>query len=151
MTHDTSSNETTTKRVQLIQDYVTLQQKLVSEAVSKLDPSATEYDFEESLPTTITIDNSTWTTIVHGLGVMFANLNTKTIVDVHIGFIDAPTAFDAWRLVQYCESLLGTNEDMKSWEKTLENLVREGVILPHEIHDRHYIMIKIGKCTKECC
>lgn len=144
MSQDTSSNDITRKRVPLIHDYVSLQQKLVSEAVCKLDPGATEYDFEESLPTTIGVDNSKWATKVHGLGVMFANLKTKTIVDVHVGFIDAPTAFDAWRLVQYCESLLGRNEDMKSWEKTLETLVREGAIMPHEKHDRHYVLMQSG-------
>ncbi len=138
--HDTLSNDTTTKRLHLIREYVKLQEILVSEAVSKLAPSATEYDFEDSLPSTTTIDGTTWSAKAHGLGVLFSNTVTKTVVDAHVGFIDAPTAFDAWRLVQYCESLLGTIEDVSSWQMTLDKLADDGIIQPHNKHERHYIM-----------
>ena len=131
---DTLSDDTTTKRLQLIREYVILQEKLVLEAVSKLDPAATEFDFEYSLPPTITIDGTVWSTKAHGAGVMFVNSRTRTIVDVHVGFMDSPNAFDAWRLVQYCESILGTNEDFTSWQYTLDELARNGRIIPHEKH-----------------
>ena len=139
--HNTLSNDTTAKRLELIREYVVLQEKLASEAVSKLDPAATEYDFEESLATTTTIDDgTTWRANAHGLGVMFTNPKTKIVVDAHVGFIDAPHAFDAWRLVQYCESKLKTNEDVKSWQETLDELDRNGSIEPHSKHERHYVL-----------
>ena len=138
--HDTLANDTTTKRLHLIREYVQLQERLVSEAVSKLAPFATEYDFEESLPTTTTIDGATWSAKAHGLGVLFSNPTTRAVVDAHVGFIDAPTTFDAWRLVQYRESLLGTNEDVKSWQVTLDKLADDGIIQPHNKHERHYVM-----------
>ena len=139
--HDTLSGDTTTKRLQLIREYVALQEKLVSVAVSQLDPAATEYDFEESLPTMTTMDDgTTWSVTAHGLGVMFTDPKTKIVVDAHVGFIDAPNAFDAWRLVQYCESKRKTTEDVKSWQETLDELDRNGTIEPHEKHERHYVM-----------
>jgi len=138
--HATLSDDTTAKRLQRIREYVVLQKKLISKAVFRLDPAATEYDFEESLPPAITIDGTTWSTKAHGLGVMFLTPQSKTIVDVHVGFIDAPNAFDAWRLVQYCESKLGTNEDVTSWQSTLDELARDGRITLHERHERHYVL-----------
>ena len=139
--HETPSGKTTTKRLQLIREYVVLQGNLISETVSKLDSSATEYDFEESLPTTIISDDGTnWSVKAHGLGVMFVNPKTKVVVDAHIGFIDAPSAFDAWRLVQYCESKLGTSEEMRSWQETLDKLESDGSIEPHAEHARHYVV-----------
>ncbi len=138
--HDALANDTTTKRIQWIREYVVLQEQLVSEAVSKLDPAATEFDFEYSLPPTIAISGTTWSTKAHGAGVMFVNPRTKTIVDVHVGFMDSPNTFDAWRLVQYCESILGTKEDFTSWQSTLDELARDGRIIPHEKHERHYVL-----------
>ncbi|MEW4565151.1 hypothetical protein AB1K70_21690 [Bremerella sp. JC770] len=138
--HETPLGKTTTSRLQLIREYVVLQAKLLSETVSKLDSSATEYDFEESLPTTAVGDDGTaWSVKAHGLGVMFVNPKTKIVVDAHVGFIDAPSVFDAWRLVQYCESKLGTGEDVKSWQETLDKLGSNGIIEPHAKHERHYV------------
>ncbi len=142
MNHDTLSNDTTMKRLRLIRDYVDLQNKLVTETVSRLDSSVTEYDFEESLPPTIIIEGTTWLTRAHGLGVLFSNPRTKVVVDAHVGFLDAPTAFDAWRLVQYCESLLGTDEDFQSWQTTLDELLHDRIIEAHSKHERHYVMGK---------
>ena len=131
----------TRKRYQLIREYVALQKKLVTEAWSKLRPDATEYDFEDSLPTSITIDDgTTWLTNVHGLGVMFISQNTKIVVDVHEGFIDSPNAFDAWRLVEFSESKYGTDEAVESWQRTLDALVHNGMIIPHSRHERHYVL-----------
>ncbi len=140
-TNNTLSVNITMKRLQLIREYVALQEKLVSAAVSKLSPGASEYDFEESLAAKTTIDDgTTWLAKAHGLGVMFTNPKSRTVVDAHIGFIDAPNVFDAWRLVQYCESTQRTNEDLKSWQETLEELTRNGTIEPHRRHERHYVM-----------
>lgn len=139
--HDTLSSGTTRQRLQLIREFVALQEQLVSEVVSRLDPAATEYDFEDSLPATITIDDgTTWSATAHGLGVMFTRPKTKIVVDAHVGFIDARNAFDAWRLVQYCESKLKTHEDVKSWQETLDELDRDGTIEPHVRHERHYVL-----------
>lgn len=77
----------------------------------------------------------------HGVGIMFVNRQTKIVVDSHVGFIDAPTAFDAWRLVQYCESRLDTNEEYDSWNETLKILESQEVIKPHSRYDRHYVLV----------
>ena len=138
---DNFSNNSTSARLQMIHTYVTLQNQLISEAVSKLTPGATAYDFEKSLAATTTIQGITWHAMAHGLGVAFTNPQTKAVVDAHVGFIDSPNIFDAWRLVQYCESQLGTREDVNSWQNTLENLVRDGTIKPHTKYERHYILI----------
>lgn len=136
--HDRATSTLKAQRIHLIREFVDLQQKLVMEAISKLAPSATEYDFKESLPDAVTIDDGEWSAKAHGLGVLFTNRKTGAVVDVHVGFMDAPAGFDAWRLVQFSESLLGTTEDFKSWQDTLDELCGEGIIEPHTKHERHY-------------
>ena len=138
--HNSFSENKTIERLHLIREYVQLQNKLVSKAVSELDSDATEFDFEDSLGDAVTIDGVKWAAKAHGLGVMFTNLRTNLVVDVHVGFIDAPTAFDAWRLVQYAESKQGTNEDLKSWQETLNELGREGVLEQHGKYEGHYVI-----------
>lgn len=138
--HKMHSGKRHHERLHLIREYSELQQKLVAEAVSRLDPAATEYNFEDSLETNISIDGSTWAAQAHGIGVMFVQEQEKLVVDAHEGFIDAPAAFDAWRLVQYSESKQGTDEDVESWQHTLHELTHEGVLTPHKKHERHYVL-----------
>jgi hypothetical protein len=106
-----------------------------------LGASITEFDFKKSIPKSMIVDDCEWTTHPHGVGVMFVNRRTKIIVDVHVGFIDAPTAFDAGRLVQYCESRFGTDEEYDSWNATLKLLESQGMIIPHPNYDRHYVLV----------
>jgi hypothetical protein len=132
--------ETTKSRLLLIQGFLCWQQRLIAESASHLDPAATEFDFKSSLPSTTTIDGTAWLTTAHGVGARFVNSVTGIVVDAHVGFLDSPTAIDAWRLVQYCESLNGTSEDFDSWQDTLETLAAHGIIDRHTKIRRHYTL-----------
>ncbi|MEC4813901.1 MAG: hypothetical protein SAK29_11605 [Scytonema sp. PMC 1069.18] len=41
----------------------------------------------------------------HGVGIYFIGSQSGKVVDVHLGVFKHPKAFDAWRLVQYFESI----------------------------------------------
>jgi hypothetical protein len=141
MSERESSKSKPTNRIGLVRDFVHLQERIISKAVSILGASITEFDFKKSIPKSMIVDDCAWTTHPHGVGVMFVNRRTKIIVDVHVGFIDAPTAFDAGRLVQYCESRFGTDEEYDSWNATLKLLESQGMIDSHPNYDRHYVLV----------
>lgn len=140
--HEIPAENITAKRFQLILEYIRLQEMLVAKAVAKFNPEVTEYDFKECLAATTTLNGVEWTARAHGLGVMFTNPESNVVVDVHVGFVDAPAAFDAWRLVQYCESRFGTSEELNSWQLTLDKLVHDGTLEPHGKYERHYLAKK---------
>ena len=128
------------RRLQLIREYVELQEALVVQAVSQLHPSATEYDFKESLPKSVTVNQVEWSTQAHGVGVMFTNTLTNIVIDAHVGFLDAPSAFDAWRLVQFEESQLRMRIKFDDWQSILTTFADQGVIERHKGHQDLYLL-----------
>jgi hypothetical protein len=53
----------------------------------------------------IVLNNEVWCFQRHGSGVLFKSSKDGTVIDAHLGMIKAPDAFDAWRLMQYFESM----------------------------------------------
>ncbi|WP_390620931.1 DUF6896 domain-containing protein [Thalassoglobus neptunius] len=114
---------------ELIQKFVAIQRPLVLKTIAELNLSETELEIAiylplviQQLPEFINVDSVDWRLQAHGLGVMFTNIATNTIVDAHNEFFGSPSAFDAWRLVQFTESISGEHQDFESWQSMLEEL-----------------------------
>lgn len=57
----------------------------------------------------LVLNNDVWGFRRHGSGVLFKSSKDGTVIDAHLGMVKVPDAFDAWRLMQYFESMgIGT-------------------------------------------
>lgn len=77
MNPDADSSDT--RVFEIMREYVAIQQKLVLEAHSHIDPSASEFTFRDTLPVSVRVDGEDWSTMYHGGGVMFT-LGSCTIL-----------------------------------------------------------------------
>lgn len=84
----------------------------------------------------LVLNNDVWGFQRHGSGVLFKAIKDGTVIDAHLGIFKAPDAFDAWRLLQYFESVgIGSAEyanasygvaTERQVEALLEKLCKEG-------------------------
>ena len=91
-------------------------------------------------PESISTFDGTWAIGVHGVGVRFANTKSREVVDVHVGLFDAESAFDAWRLEEYAQSI---RSELSHFGPILERLAAKGVIRRHESLANHYELIEV--------
>jgi hypothetical protein len=86
----------------VLNEYAQLQGRLCRSLVSQA--SAPDIEVED-LPRqgVVVQDEVAWRFQKHGAGVRFIGEN-GVIVDAHVEPFNFPTAVDAWRLVQYCET-----------------------------------------------
>lgn len=124
----------------IIRSYVEKQAALVDCVKERLDGSIGKFDLRNAVPASVKTNGIAWTLSPHGLGVCFKSEATEEVIDVHVGFLDAPNAFDAWRLALYCESLHLRQRDHSEWDRTLLNLAACQSIIPHAVHSKHYVL-----------
>lgn len=84
----------------------------------------------------LVLNKDIWSFQRHGSGVLFKANKDGTVIDAHLGMLKAPDAFDAWRLLQYFESVgVGSVEYAnvsygvaaeRQVESLLEKLCKEG-------------------------
>lgn len=88
----------------------------------------------------LSVNDELWEFQKHGSGVSFTEVATKKSIDAHTEMISYPEGFDAWRLVQYFESIHVNFVDYKSnlfnvtQERNLANLLeclcQDGLLIP---------------------
>lgn len=64
-----------------------------------------------------------WSFARHGLGVMFSNQSDTRIIDAHQSPVSLPQALDAWRLMQFFESLDVDNIEVRGTNFPVGNRV----------------------------
>lgn len=128
------------KRLQLISRFVELQQRLIKTMLSQVDGTIDEYDFKEVIPKSITVSKIDWSIGPHGIGMTFRSIPKDQIVDVHVGFLDAPNAFDLCRLKTYCGSTHYHDRIDEPWSETLQRLLDQGQITCHAKYPNHYVL-----------
>jgi hypothetical protein len=119
-----------------VRTYVALQRKLIESL--RLDSDVNEVTFSSKLPREVAVDNTKWKVSAHGVGVRFTS--SSAVVDAHKGFIEAPNAFDAWRLCTYYDSKGLQPTERKDWESLLLALCEEGFIQHDETSDSLFVL-----------
>jgi hypothetical protein len=89
--------------IETIRTYCHLQAQLVRTLLERERPKDTQY-FRDLKPGSLHIDGTRWEYRKHGGGVAFSS-SSGVEVDAHVGMATFPDAFDAWRLLLYCESV----------------------------------------------
>jgi hypothetical protein len=125
---------------QLIRQYINIQELLLNEVITKLPPTASEFDFARFLPRYIVADGEKWSVGAHGVGILFENERTHEIVDAHEGMFDAKDAVDAWRLLQFGESVGICDTTFESWQETLNELSNLGQLEKHKLRKHHFVL-----------
>jgi hypothetical protein len=115
-----------------IRGFVNLQTKLIGSFMDAF-PQVTDWLLLREVPKSgeLIVDAEPWTFRRHGSGVQFENARGVT-VDTHRALPD-PGIFDAWRLVQYFESLgvsIGFPIEEAAVEARLADLSKSGHIRP---------------------
>lgn len=92
--------------VKIILEYVELQTHLLSE-FWQLYPNFKNANSLFNFPSAgyIVAQDEKWEFQRHGKGMCFTATQSEKIVDIHVGLREYPQAFDAWRIVQYIESI----------------------------------------------
>jgi paraquat-inducible protein B len=129
--------------MKVIKALVHKQRFLVREFRAALSEDANQLTLRRLAPKSLSTFDGTWAIGVHGVGVRFANTKSKEVVDVHVGLFDADSAFDAWRLEEYAQSI---HSELDNFEPILERLAANGVIRQHESLANHYELLeaKVG-------
>ena len=128
--------------IDLIQSLISKQKNLTRSLHSQSSAIIDEITLRYHVPCFIKVGRQTWATKVHGIGILFKNTSTGEIIDMHVGVLENPDVFDAWRLFQYSESIKGKNHGYNVWCKVLEDLATEGMIIPDAKYYRHYTLSK---------
>ena len=136
----------TQSRIEVIRDYVDLQTSLIKAVTSGFDESIDDLNFKKAVPEKVTADGRTWNVRPHGVGIRFECPSTGEVVDAHVGFLDAPDSFDAWRLEEYCDSQGIAFSSCSSWKEELVTLESEGHLLTHE-RAHHFTLLIVENTT----
>lgn len=99
----------------------------------------------------INVSNKNWYFQRHGNGVCFIEQDNGQVIDVHLKMLEHPDAFDAWRLIQYFESVeierLSYKMDVieeVNHENVIENLLKrllhDGVIQLISSHNLYKLL-----------
>lgn len=105
-------------------------QKDILAAFFEAFPSYSD-DFMASVPKhgELIVDGNVWTFHRHGMGVMFKNKITKIVIDAHRIYNDVPNAIDAWRFMQFLESLGVSSVNEQDIEQSLRSAVESSVLV----------------------
>jgi hypothetical protein len=98
----------------------------------------------------IELNGEGWTFNRHGLGLRFTGNRQGHVIDAHRNFVSYPAGFDAWRLLQFLETVetanldlsgeTGSLEDESKLNELLSSLAAQGVIAPVEQIVGLYVM-----------
>ncbi len=124
-----------------VRKFASLQQSLIK--LLELG-DVNEATFRSLLPKEVTLEKVTWQVVAHGVGVRFTSRMTGEVVDAHVGFLESPGAFDAWRLSTYFRSLRKKPDEQSEWEKLLKTLQESGGIHPDDARSHLYVVSKSG-------
>jgi hypothetical protein len=88
-----------------INDFLALQHSLLRE-IAAVHPSGLQSEFLLEIPKngTVSVEGETWGFQKHGTGLRFARNANGVVIDV-TNFVTDANVFDAWRIVQYLESV----------------------------------------------
>ena len=141
-----------------------LQRSLVKTLMRDFKPKSTNI-FRDIKSGVLQIeDNISWKYVRHGIGVRFTS-NSGEIVDAHVGMVEHPETFDAWRIEQFLESIAVTQldfngttyeidfDDEKSVQRVLSAMTDAGVlervifndIAPHSLYRIRDDGVHIGR------
>jgi hypothetical protein len=92
--------------LETIREYARVQAGLLA-ATQRMYPEVDhdKYLLSTDRAGTVPWSDETWTFRRHGKGLCYTGATSRRIVDVHSDGAQHPRGFDAWRLVQYFESL----------------------------------------------
>ncbi len=86
--------------------FVELQSNLISTFQQRFPQIIdSEYLLNSPRSGSILSQEEEWQFQRHGVGICFAGQKSSKVVDAHVGMLEYPQAFDAWRLFQYFESI----------------------------------------------
>lgn len=124
----------------LIQQLICYQVALMSAFIA-LYPGLKDWQFLLDFPKSgeVEIDGHVWVFNKHGAGLLFRNVSTGEVVDVH-KYIDNTEIFDSWRLEQFLDSV-GVDPDEYDLADCLVNLKDQGVIKPSEIRGGYFELV----------
>ncbi len=88
----------------IIREYCRLQGSLVAAFLAETNPRDERYFLDVGRRGAVSVDGRKWDWHRHGGGVAFVDAATGETVDPHVGMVESPEAFDAWRLVTYLQS-----------------------------------------------
>ncbi|MVF14714.1 hypothetical protein FT643_21485 [Ketobacter sp. MCCC 1A13808] len=121
----------------LIHQLICYQVALIS-AFAALHPGLKDWQFLLDFPKTgeIEIGGQIWMFNKHGVGLLFRNVSTGEIIDVH-KYVDNTEIFDSWRLEQFLDSI-GVDYSEYDLADCLAKLKDQGVIKSSVISDGYF-------------
>ena len=137
----------------LIKNFVAIQRQLL-ELIQKNQPLIDREAFHD-LPKRgfLRLNGSEWRYKRHGKGLSFVQAETGVEVDTH-DLIEHPEAFDAWRILLYCESLKlvhishqGAIHEISASEldRLFKELTLNGELLPLGVYGEHFLLKGSGR------
>ncbi|XYH97564.1 DUF6896 domain-containing protein [Sorangium sp. So ce1128] len=94
---------TTSDTLQLLEQFASLQGRLVRKFLELYDPKDRE-GFRDAPRGTLSMDGRTWKCQRHGAGIVFVDLSGVR-VNAHVGMAECPEGMDGGRLFEYLDSL----------------------------------------------
>lgn len=124
----------------LIQQLICYQVALIS-AFIRLHPGLKDWQFLLDFPKSgeIEIDSHVWIFNKHGSGLLFRNVSTGEVVDVH-KHINNMEIFDAWRLEQFLDSV-GVSSDEYDLADCMVTLKEQGVIKSSNVGNGYFELV----------
>lgn len=124
----------------LIQQFLCYQVALISAFIT-LYPDLKYRQFLLDFPKSgeVEIDGHVWVFNKHGSGLLFRNVSTGEVVDIH-KYIDNTEIFDSWRLEQFLNSV-GIDSDEYDLAGCLVSLKDQGVIKSSNIDNEYFELV----------
>lgn len=134
--------------IEAFKQYVILQQSLCD--VFGVNYTITDKDHLIDAPKSgaVVLSDEYWEFQKHGSGICFKSANRNTVVDVTKGVFTYPSFFDAWRLVEYFESVCVDTlsykdtpydaSEPRDLERLLKCMEEDGVLKKHSFNPGHF-------------
>jgi hypothetical protein len=127
-----------------IDEFVRIQQKLIS-ASFDVTRCTSPIFLKDHVPATVMLDDKSWQTSIHGIGVRFTHRNH--VIDAHCGVLEFPTAFDAFRLSEYFRALGLTPNSYDEIQMRLNELQNSGLIERCVELPQHYVLMRFHNAS----
>lgn len=129
--------------IELIFEFAEIQNRLCRTVVSEYSlQDDRSVIFSAPKAGALELNGERWMFKRHGSGLRFINDNQGYVIDAHRNIVSYPAGFDAWRLLQYLETVdtadldmvgeAGGLEDESKINELLSSLAAQGVIVPVE-------------------